>query len=72
MSVDINENLLSIRLYSLLASFENFRYMVESRDELTEPEVLKVKIQKGYDATLQKSENDQLPQYNSSFNVRNF
>ena len=51
MSVDINEDLLAIMLlYSLPASFENFRCAIETRDVLPNAEVLKIKIIEESDA----------------------
>jgi hypothetical protein len=45
MDININDDLLSIViLYSLPASYENFRIAIESRDELPSPENLKIKI----------------------------
>lgn len=45
MDVKINGDLLSIMLlYSLPASYDNFRCSMESRDELPTADVLKVKI----------------------------
>jgi len=51
MNVDINKDLLSIMLlYSLPQSYENFRCAIESRDNLTMPENLKIKILEESDA----------------------
>lgn len=51
MKVDINADLLTIMLlYSLPPTFENFRCAIESRDELPNPETLRVKIIEEYDA----------------------
>lgn len=51
MGVEINSDLLSIMLlYSLPATFENFRCAIESRDELPHPDVLRVKILEESDA----------------------
>lgn len=45
MAVEINPHLLAIMLlYSLPASFENFRCAIESRNELPTPDVLRVKF----------------------------
>jgi hypothetical protein len=45
MDININDDLLAIMmLYSLPASYENFRTAIESRDELPSPENLKIKI----------------------------
>ena len=45
MDIIINNDLLSIMiLYSLPASYENFRIAIESRDLLPSPECLKIKI----------------------------
>ena len=45
MEVEINQDLLTILvLYSLPGSFENFRCAIESRDELSDSEALKIKI----------------------------
>lgn len=45
MDVDVHKDLMSILLlYSLPASYENFRCAIESRDELPSAEILKVKI----------------------------
>jgi hypothetical protein len=51
MDVGINPDLLAIMLlYSLPSSFENFRCAIESRDELPDPETLRVKIIEENDA----------------------
>lgn len=51
MDVEINEDLMSIMLlYSLPASFENFRVAIETRDSLPKPEELKVKILEEHEA----------------------
>lgn len=58
MDVQINEDLLSIMLlYSLPASYENFRCAIESHDKLPSAEVLKVKIIEETEARMQKSPN---------------
>jgi hypothetical protein len=45
MDININDDLLAVMmLYSLPASYENFRIAIESRDELPSPENLKIKI----------------------------
>ncbi|XP_050672420.1 uncharacterized protein LOC126970513 isoform X1 [Leptidea sinapis] len=45
MDIPINKDLLSIMmLYSLPQSFENFRIAIESRDDLPDPDNLKIKI----------------------------
>lgn len=45
MDITINKDLLSIMmLYSLPQSFENFRIAIESRDDLPNPDSLKIKI----------------------------
>lgn len=45
MDININKDLLSIMLlYSLPQSFENFRIAIESRDDLPDPDNLRVKI----------------------------
>lgn len=45
MGVEVNGDLLSIMLlYSLPASYNNFRVAIESRDDLPTPEALKIKI----------------------------
>ncbi|GBO20432.1 hypothetical protein AVEN_269354-1 [Araneus ventricosus] len=45
MEIKIDENLLSIMLlYSLPASYENFRCAIESRDDLPSADVLRIKI----------------------------
>lgn len=45
MDITINKDLLSIMLlYSLPHSFENFRIAIESRDDLPDPDILKIKI----------------------------
>lgn len=50
MEVEVNGDLLFIMLlYSLPSSFDNFRLAIESRDELPNVEVLKVKILEEYD-----------------------
>ncbi|XP_044014006.1 uncharacterized protein LOC122856399 [Aphidius gifuensis] len=51
MDIVINEDMLSVMLlYSLPASFENFRCAIESRDSLPNPEALKIKILEESDA----------------------
>lgn len=51
MEIEINDDLLTIMLlYSLPASYENFRCAIESRDELPTPETLRVKIAEESDA----------------------
>jgi hypothetical protein len=51
MDVDINNDVLTIALlYSLPPSFENFRVAIESRDDLPDPDALRVKIIEEYDA----------------------
>lgn len=58
MGVQINEDLLSIMLlYSLPASYENFRCAIESHDKLPNAEALKVKIIEESEARIQKSHN---------------
>jgi len=58
MDVQINEDLLSIMLlYSLPASYENFRCAIESHDKLPSAEALKVKIIEESEARVQKSQN---------------
>lgn len=58
MEIPIHKDLLSILLlYSLPDSFENFRCAIESRDELPEPENLKVKILEESEARIQKKSN---------------
>lgn len=55
MNVDINADLLSIMLlYSLPEGFENFRCAIESRDNLPDVEIFKVKILEENDARKQK------------------
>ncbi|KAL6433526.1 hypothetical protein ACFW04_006551 [Cataglyphis niger] len=56
MEVSINEDLLIVMLlYSLPASFENFRCTIESRDLLLNAETLNVKILEENDARKQAS-----------------
>lgn len=51
MGIVIHDDLLAIMLlYSLPASYENFRCAIESRDELPKPEQLKVKIIEEYNS----------------------
>jgi len=51
MEVEINSDLLTIMLlYSLPPRFENFRCAIESRDNLPNPEALRVKIVEESDA----------------------
>lgn len=51
MGIEINPDLLTIMiLYSLPASYENFRCAIESRDDLPTPEALRVKIVEETDA----------------------
>ena len=55
MEVNVNEDLLTILLlYSLPASYENFRCAIESRDDLPKPEILKIKILEESDARRSK------------------
>jgi len=50
MEVEINADLLTIMLlYSLPPSFDNFRCAIESRDELPNPDTLRIKIIEEYD-----------------------
>jgi len=59
MGVLINEDLLSIMLlYSLPASYENFRCAMESHEKLPNAETLKVKIIEESEARMQKNNND--------------
>lgn len=56
MGIDLNQDLLSIMmLYSLPATYENFRIAVESRDHLPIPEDLKIKIIEESEARRQNS-----------------
>lgn len=56
MEIEINGNFLTIMLlYSLPNSFENFRYAIESRDQLPDAESLRVKIIEEYDSRKQKT-----------------
>ena len=58
MEVTINPDLLAIMLlYSLPPNFENFRCAIESRDELPNPETLRVKIIEESDARKNDAEN---------------
>ena len=58
MGVQINEDLLSIMLlYSLPASYENFRCAIESHDRLPSAEILKVKIIEESEARMHKTYN---------------
>lgn len=51
MGISVNDDLLAIMLlYSLPGSFDNFRCAIESRDELPNPEALKIKILEEFDA----------------------
>lgn len=51
MEIAINPDLLTVMLlYSLPASFENFRCAIESRDNLPTPETLRTKIIEESDA----------------------
>ena len=59
MDVEINGDLLTIMLlYSLPASFENFRVAIESRDALPDVENLKIMITDEHDARRRKGEAD--------------
>lgn len=52
VNVEINEDLFSIMLlYSLPASFENFRCAIKSMDVFQDAESLKMKLLEEYDAT---------------------
>ena len=56
MEVEINQDLLTILLlYSLPGSFENFRCVIESRDELPDSEALNIKIIEESDARTSKA-----------------
>ena len=60
MNLEINGDLLSIMLlYSLPASYENFRCAIETRDELPTTEVLKIKIVEETDARQNREEEKQ-------------
>lgn len=51
MEIDINKDLLAILLlYSLPPNFENFRCAIESRDDLPDPQALKIKIIEEFEA----------------------
>lgn len=55
MGIKINEDLLAcMLLYSLPSSYENFRCAIETRDELPNPETLKIKIIEENDARRSK------------------
>ncbi|CAK9809149.1 Retrovirus-related Pol polyprotein from transposon TNT 1-94 [Anthophora quadrimaculata] len=57
--VPINPDLLSILLlYSLPSTFETFRCAIESRDDLSSPETLRIKIVEEYDARTNDDRND--------------
>lgn len=59
MDVKIHPDLLSIMmLYSLPASYENFRIAIESRDTLPLPEELKIKILEESEARINANNND--------------
>lgn len=60
MDVEINGNLLTIiLLYSLPSSFENIRCAIETRDQFSDAESLKIKIIEEYESRKQKAkEND--------------
>lgn len=56
MEMNINKDFLAIMLlYSLPASFENFRYVIETRDVLPNAEVLKIKIMEEYNSREQSA-----------------
>lgn len=69
MEVQINQDLLTILfLYSLPATYENFRCAIESRDDLPNPEILKIKLLEENDARRSKvRENTQGAMYVNSF-----
>lgn len=51
MEVEVNPDVLAIALlYSLPPSYENFRVAIESRDELPDPDALRIKIVEEHDA----------------------
>ncbi len=51
MDIKINDDLPSVMmLYSLSVSFENIRIVIESRDELPHPDMLKIKILEEFEA----------------------
>lgn len=59
MDIDINKDLLAILLlYSLPSTFDNFRCAIESRDDLPQPEALRVKIIEESDARRQCESSD--------------
>lgn len=62
MDIKIHDDLLSIMLlYTLPASFSNFRCAIECRDDLPKPEILKVKILEEYESrNANNTENDVL------------
>ena len=59
MEVEINQELLTIMLlYSLPPSYGNFRCAIETRDDLSNPESLKIKITEESDARKTKQRED--------------
>ena len=73
MDVEINKDLLAIMLlYSLPASFENFRVAIESRDDLPSPDVLKVKILEESEARGTKRGNVQGAMFARNFNQHKY
>jgi len=55
MESEINEDLMIMLLYSLPASYENFRVAIESRDTLPSAEALKIKIFEESDVPVQNN-----------------
>jgi len=59
MNVEINGDMLAIIiLYSLPSSFDTFRCAIESRDDLSDAETLKIKLIEESEARRQKSSED--------------
>lgn len=70
MEIQINRDSLSIMLlYSMPSNFENFRYAIESRDELPTPKTLRVKILEKYKARRNESRS---ASQNAMFSSKNF
>ncbi|XP_029159136.1 uncharacterized protein LOC114931320 [Nylanderia fulva] len=70
MEIKINKDLLSIMLlYNMPSNFENFRCAIESRDELSTPEILRMKILEEFEA--RRNESGSALQ-NAMFSTKNF
>lgn len=59
MEIEIADDFLSILpLYSVPEKFENFRWAIESRDELPKPDCLKIKMLEEWEARIGETSQD--------------